>query len=219
MTGARVADAGGLAAILPPVGSLLLGQLTDPLSHTLFVLALIYVVQDRWLVLAAALALGVLAKETVVIVVPVYWACNGRRGWPALGKASVLGAACVLAFLAARLPLGWWPGYGSINGTEGLMIGTNLGIGQPLYSGSAPTLMNYVHPLLFVGLFVPFIARNWRGINARLKVMGLTLTPLLLASNLCFGWMYESRNYLPLLPMLTTMALPARRAETARPPS
>ena len=32
------------------------GQLTDPLSHALFVLSLIYVVQDRWLALAASLA-------------------------------------------------------------------------------------------------------------------------------------------------------------------
>jgi hypothetical protein len=38
----------------------------------------------------------------------------------------------------------------------------------------------------------------------------LTLVPLVLASNLCFGWMYESRNYLPLVPLLATMALEAK---------
>src|SRR5205085_874917 len=52
-----------------------LGQLTDPLSHALFVLALTLTVRDRWAPLAVALALGVLAKETVVLMVPVYWAC------------------------------------------------------------------------------------------------------------------------------------------------
>src|SRR5262249_31232257 len=39
------------------------GQLTDPVSHALFALAFIYLLEDRPLALAAALALGVVAKE------------------------------------------------------------------------------------------------------------------------------------------------------------
>jgi hypothetical protein len=46
--------------------------------------------------------------------------------------------------------------------------------------------------------------------------MFLVLMPLLLASNLCFGWLYESRNYVPLLPLLTALALPANRNPDAR---
>jgi hypothetical protein len=191
------------------------GQLTDPLSHSLFVLAMIYVLQDRWPLVAAALALGVLAKETAVVLVPVYWACHWRQGWAALAKTAVLGAACVAAFLAARVPLGWRLGYGNINGTTGLMIGTNLGIGHPLYYGVAPTYMNYLHPLLFVGVFIPFIALQWRQIDRRLRVMFVTLTPLVLFANLCFGWMYESRNYVPLLPLLATMVLQGARPRRA----
>jgi hypothetical protein len=186
------------------------GQLTDPLSHTLFVLAMIYMIEDRLLALAAALALGVLAKETAVVVVPAYWACYWRRGLRALLTTAALGLVCTAAFLAARLPLGWGLGYGSINGTEGLMIGTNLGIGPPRYIGSAPTFENYLHPLLFVAPFLPAIAWNWRRADGRLKALFLTLTPLVLLSNLCFGWMYESRNYMPLLPLLATLALPAK---------
>src|SRR5262249_25076503 len=106
-----------------------LGQLTDPLSHFLFVLALVYIVEDRWVALATVLVLGVLAKETAVLLVPAYLACTWRQGLSAFGKTAALGVACVAAFLAARLPLGWSLGYGSINGTEGLMIGDNLGIG------------------------------------------------------------------------------------------
>src|SRR5262249_41102908 len=83
------------------------GQLTDPLSHALFVAALIFVVQDRFLALAAVLALGVMAKETVVLVLPAYWACTWRKGWPAFLKTVALGVVCVLAFLSTRLPLGW----------------------------------------------------------------------------------------------------------------
>ena len=192
-----------------------LGQLTDPLSHALFVLALICVVQDRWVTLAAALALGVLAKETAVLLVPVYWTCYWRRGWFTLAKTLVLGTACVAAFLAARLPLGWRPGNEDLNGLSGLMIGTNLGIGEPLATTTVPLAMNYLHPALFILPFLPMIFLRWRSLDPRLRVIFLTFTPLLLFSNLCYGWLYESRNYVPLLPLLTTMALPAKPRPTA----
>jgi hypothetical protein len=193
------------------------GQLTDPVSHALFVLAMIYLVENRVLALAAALALGVAAKETAVLLVPAYLASKRGRGpfWEngprplfrALATTAGLGVVCVAAYLAVRLPLGWRPGYGAINGTEGLMIGTNLGIGEPLYHRAAPLWANYLHPLLFVGIFLPSIAFGWRRLDGRLRALCLTLVPLLLLTNLCFGWMYESRNYLPLVPLLTTAAL------------
>jgi hypothetical protein len=183
------------------------GQLTDPLSHALFVFSLIWLIQDRWLLLAAALALGVMAKETVVLVVLSYFVCYLRQGWPALIKTSVLGLACAGAFLATRLPLGWQLSNSNINGTDALMIGTNLGLGEPLYNAAAPLYENYLHPLWFVGAFVPPIAWSWRRLDYRLRVLLLTLTPTLLLSNLCFSWMYESRNYMPLVPLHATAAL------------
>jgi hypothetical protein len=194
------------------------GQPTDPISHTLFVLSLVYLIEDRPAALAAALALGVLAKETAVIVVPAYLACYWRRGWRALFVTAGLGAACVAAFLAARLPLGWGPGYDDINGTSGLMIGTNLGLGEPIASTSVPLSENYLHPLLFIGTFVPFIAWRWRHVDPRLRALCLTLTPLLLASNVSFGWLYESRNYMPLVPLLATAAMPPGRVVRAGGP-
>jgi hypothetical protein len=183
------------------------GQLADPLSHSLFVLAFIYLLEDRPLALAAALALGVLAKETIVIVAPAYLACYWRRGWRAWGITAGLGGACVAAFLAARLPLGWRPSHDSINGTPGLLFGTNLGFGTPLAETSAHLWENYFHPLLFVGVFLPVLVWRWRHIDLRLRALFLTVTPLLLASSAGFGWLYESRNYMPLLPLLATMAL------------
>jgi hypothetical protein len=186
------------------------GQLTDPLSHALFIVALIYVVQDRWMLLAATLALGVMGKETVLLVTVSYFACYWRLGWPAFYRTAVLGAACVAAYFAVRASIGWRLGFDKINGTEGLMIESNLGIdlglGYAKYRGAAPVVMNYLHPVLFVGPFLPFIIFGWRRIDGRLKAAFLTLTPLLLVTNLCFGWMYESRNYMPLVPLLATMA-------------
>jgi hypothetical protein len=183
------------------------GQLTDPLSHCLFAAALIYAVRDCPVRLGLALALGVLAKETVVLMVPTYAACQAWRGWRTLKRTAGLGAVCVATFLAARLPLGWRPGYEALNGTNGLMVTSNLGIGPPLYESDVPMVMNYIHPLLFVGVFVPVVAARCQETDGRLKALFLVLVPLLLASSLCFGWLYESRNYMPLLPLLTTMVI------------
>jgi hypothetical protein len=190
-----------------------MGQPTDPVSHALFVLALIYLVRDRSAALGLTLFLGVLAKETVVLLVPAYLACYWRQGKPAFLKTACLGAVCVAAFLAARLPYGWRPSYAAINGTSRLMIVDNLGFGpgydeSPYHPAAAPH-QNYVQPLLFVGTFLPFIAWRWRWLDGRLKAIFVTVTPLLLLSSLCFSWLYESRNYMPLLPLLATMAIPA----------
>ncbi len=191
------------------------GQLTDPLSHTLFVLAFLYLLEDRPIALAAALALGIVAKETVIIVAPAYLACYGRRGWRAWLITAALGGACVAAFLAVRLPLGWRLNYGNINGTSGLMIDLNLGFGPPIPDRFPPLWENYLHVLLFVGLFLPVIAWRWRVLDPRLRALAVVVTPLLLISNVCFGWLYESRNYMPLVPLLATMAL-SRRRESAQ---
>jgi hypothetical protein len=200
-----------VAALYPLSVWFYLGQLTDPLSHALFVFACLWTIQDRTALLAVSLALGILAKETAVLLVPVYWACHWPGGVRLLLKTALMGAVCVAAFLAVRLPYGWYPGYGAINGTDRLMIFDNLGIGEPTYAGAAPLWQNYLQPALFVLPFVPLIAWGWRRLDARLKAMCLTLPPLLLLSNLCFGWLYESRNYMPLLPVLGTAAAMALR--------
>jgi hypothetical protein len=131
----------------------------------------------------------------------------------ALATTVLLGLAATAAFFAVR-STGWQPEYGKINGA-GLMITTNLGIGQPIASTPVPLWENYAHPLLFVGPFLVALAWRWRNIDLRLRTACVTLTPLLLGSNLCFGWMYESRNYMPLVPLLATAALPARRDPAA----
>lgn len=186
------------------------GQLTDPMSHALFVLALLWIVQDRWLLVLGAVALGVMAKETAVVLVPAYLACHWRRGTPALLRTAAIGLVCVAAYVAVRLPVGWSPGLSSPSGTSGLMLATNLGIGKPLYRPPAPLYQNYLQPLLFVGAFLPMIAIHWRQSDRRLKALFLTVVPLVLLSSACFSWLYESRNYMPLLPLLAALALTPR---------
>jgi hypothetical protein len=193
-------------ALFPLSVQYYMGQLTDPMSHALFALGLIYIVENNGPALLAALALGVGAKETAVVLVPAYAACGWRRGRPALAWTAVLTAASVAAFLAFRAPYGWSLRYESIHGSEGLMILDNLGLGGNT-AGAAPLYENYVQPLVFVGLFLPLVARNWRRADARLRALFLTLTPAILGTSLCFSWLHESRNYVPLLPVLTSLAL------------
>jgi hypothetical protein len=208
-----------VALLYPPSVWYYWGQLTDPLSHSLMVFGLIWVVRQKIGLLTVSLALGVLAKETAVLVVVVYWACHWRGGWRPLLTAIGLGLVCLAAFLAARLPFAWGLGFDKFNGTPGLLILDNLGIPPPdrRIQPGAPVYQLYLHPALFTLPFVPFIAWGWRRLDGRLKAMCLTLMPLLLLTTLCFGWMYESRNYMPGLPVLTTAALFAFAVPERRP--
>jgi hypothetical protein len=193
------------------------GQLTDPASHALYALGLIYVVENRRLALALALVLGVLAKETAVILVTGYYLCYWRQGIRAVAKTAVTVVCCVAAFLAVRLPLGWSISFDSVNSTTGLMIGTNLGLGRQIFMGAmAPLSQNYIQPLLFIGAFLPWIVAYWRSADRSLKVLFLTQVPLVLLSSLCFSWLYESRNYIPLLPILTSLAQPGQKGLAAQ---
>jgi hypothetical protein len=70
-------------------------------------------------------------------------------------------------------------------------------------------LPNYLPLLLFLGVFLPFIAWHWRTTDDRLLALFLVFVPLLFASNLCFGWLYESRNYMPAIPLLVALAMGA----------
>lgn len=194
------------------------GQLTDPMSHALFALGLCYTVDRRPLALAVALVLGVMAKETAVVLLPAYLACDpgDRRRWLETAGAA---AAAGVAYFAARVPVGWGPNFESINGTAGLMVTSNLGLRDAPYRLKPGMLLrNYLHPIVFIGSFLPFIAWHWRQADRRLRVLFLVLTPLLLLSNLSFGWMYESRNYVPLLPVLTALALRPTKPKPAAPP-
>lgn len=193
------------------------GQLADPLSHALFILSVLYALENRPVAFIASLALGVAAKETVVLMVVAYVACRGRLSPRTVAVALGAGLACMAAYLAVRLAACWRPGFANVNGLDALMIGTNLGIGEPIAFTTVPLWMNYFHPLLFIGPFVPPIVAQYRQIDPALRRVVFSLVPPLLASNLCFGWLYESRNYMPAVPLLGTAALPFSRRTSLAP--
>jgi hypothetical protein len=195
----------GIYAALYPFSLLsYMGQLTDPMSHAFFALGLLYLVEDRWLPLAASLALGVAAKETAVLLVPAYAACWWWRGQQTYVRTTVLGLVAAATFLVVRLPFGWSGDTQSINGSR-LMVAPNLGFGAPVGT-AAPLYQNYLQPLLFIGLFLPFVWKHRREVDFRLRALFVTLVPLVFLSSLAFSWLHESRNYVPLLPILVSMA-------------
>jgi hypothetical protein len=187
------------------------GQLTDPMSHALFALALCYLVEDRWFLLAMSVALGVLAKETAVIIVLAYFVCHIERPLRALVRSLGPALAGTAAYVAARLPFGWRPASGSINETPP-NLWANLGMAPLAHFPESIINQFWIQPLIFIGIFLPFIVWRWRQAEWPLKALFLTLVPLLFASQLLYGWLYESRNYVPLLPVLTTLALTPGRA-------
>jgi hypothetical protein len=190
------------------------GQLTDPMSHALFVSSLIYIVTDQWAPLLVSLVLGVAAKETAVVLVLGYYACYWRRGLSALANTLGLLLGCVSAYLAVRLPAGWLESlteerslFRSINATSALMVWRNLRVRMDWVDYRPRGIENYLLPLLFVGPFVPGIIRNWCRTDRCLRALAVSVTPLVLASSLCFSWMREARNYMPLIPLLASASI------------
>ena len=51
-----------------------------------------------------------------------------------------------------------------------------------------------------------FLVLGWKETPASLKRMALYLTPVLLISNVFFGWLYETRNYMPAVFVLAVIA-------------
>jgi hypothetical protein len=187
------------------------GQLTDPVSHALFALGLVWIVQDRRGLLLAALVLGMLAKETAVLLVPAYWACHRRQGARAMLWSAAFLVVCTAAFLATRWPLGWRPG-SSLNGVDGTMLfWANFAPRESDYQTFVPLLERWLHPLAFVVPFVPLVVWGWRQAAPSLRALTLTVVPLMIGVHVTMSWSYESRNYMPALPVLAVYAVPFAR--------
>jgi hypothetical protein len=183
------------------------GQLTDPVSHALFAWGLVWIVQDRRGLLLAALVLGMLAKETAVLLVPAYWACHRREGTRTVLWSVAFLVVCTAAFLAPRWPLGWRPG-ASLNGVEGtLLLSANFAPREMDARTSVPLAEHWLHPLAFVVPFVPLAAWGWRQTPPSLRALALTVVPLMIGVHVTMSWSYESRNYMPALPVLAALAV------------
>jgi hypothetical protein len=185
------------------------GQLTDPISHALFVLGLVWVVEDRRGLVLGAVGLGMLAKETAVLLIPAYLACNRKAGIRAVLWSAGFLAVAVAVLLAARLPLGWRPGT-SLNGVDGtLLFLSNFAPDAGDYWAHTSLAERYLHPLAFIVPFLPLAMWKWQQTPDSLRALALTVPPLMIGVHVTMSWAHESRNYMPALPVLAALFIHA----------
>jgi hypothetical protein len=170
------------------------GQLTDPMSHLSFMLALLFIRRGRDFDFAATLVLGLLAKESVLALIGCYLIAALRRGATREGLVraaayAVLGLALLIAVRLLVLKGGL--AYEKVSGVGGEHILTNLG------DSSWPAQV-----LFTIGIFLPMLYLHWRKLPRDLRDNVLVLLPVLLLSSLLFSWLAEARNYMPVTALL-----------------
>ena len=171
------------------------GQLTDPLSHLSFVLAFLFLGTEEFWLLLTVLVIGSLAKETV-LAMTLYFVLFHRKEKNYIGKAALLCAGTVIAYFGVRLAiLKGTMNYVQVSATSLGHIRVNAG-----FLAWVPAF------LLTVGVFLPFLAIGWDRTPAVLKRQALFLLPVLFLSSLLFGWLYETRNFMPLVFVLAVIA-------------
>jgi len=177
-----------VAAVYPISFENYIGQLTDPLSHLSFVLGFLFLETTDFAALLTALLIGSLAKETVLALAGFY-AFFARRDKNHFAKAVILCAVSLAVYVLVRLIiLHGAMHYGQVSGTTPAHIAENLRDRKWI-------------ELFFMtaGAYLPFLALGWRDTPPYLRNLVMFLVPVLLLSSLLFGWLAESRNYMPVV--------------------
>ncbi len=180
-----------LVAVVYPVSfEYYAGQLTDPLSHLSFVLAFIFLETGDFGLLLATLLIGSLAKETVIAMAGYYVIfCRGDKHY--LARAATLSVGSLAVYLGVRafvLKSSSRYGYEQVSGVAPGHLWVNLAGGRWL-----PLV------LLTAGAFVPFLIAGYKQTPASLKRQAGFLFPVLFVSSALFGWLFEARNFMPLV--------------------
>lgn len=184
-----------VAAVFPISFEAYAGQLTDPLSHLSFVLAFIFLETGDFEFLLSTLLIGCLAKETVLALSGYYVLfCRSDRRYTI--KAVGICVASAVAYYGVRLlVLHGSMEYRQISGVPLTHVIDNLrSPGWP------------VATLALLGGYATFLVLGWRETPLALKRLALYLIPVLLISNLFFGWLHETRNYMPAVFVLAVIA-------------
>ena len=186
-----------LVGIIYPISfELYAGQLTDPLSHLSFVLAFIFLATGQFWFLLTTLLLGSLAKETVLAMAAYYVLFHHKdRYYPA--KAALLCSAAAVFYFGVRFAvLHGSMDYAQVSGVSSSHIRDNLND----YHVWVPRVF------LTVGSLFPFLALGWKTTPRVLKQQILFLAPTLFLSSLAFGWLSETRNFMPMVFILAVVA-------------
>jgi hypothetical protein len=170
------------------------GQLTDPLSHLSFVLAFIFLETGDFAFLISTLLIGSLAKETVLALAGFYVLfCRSDPRYPL--KAVTLCVSSLAFYFGVR--------YFVLHGTIRYVQISHV---DPHHVIDNLTSADW--PLAIVVLlgYMIFLLLGWKETPRALKRMTFFLLPVLLISNLFFGWLRETRNYMPIVFVLSVVA-------------
>ena len=182
------------------------GNLLDPMSHLVMLTAFYYCRQRQFWSFFWLFVMGVFIKETMLLLAPCYYLMNletvslrEKRTWQQI---ILLGATGMDVFFACRLPFNFNYNTSTLNNTPESMIYANLGFARAQMTSLVPVFERYLHPFLFLLMWLPLIVWQRRRLPASLFWTTLYFTTALYLTNLFFGWNYESRNFVPGLILL-----------------
>jgi hypothetical protein len=182
------------------------GNLLDPTSHLVMLSAFYYARQQRFWTFFSLFVLGMFIKETMLLLAPCYWLMNletsGLRQHRNLPRITLLAFVGALIFLACRIPFHFRFDFATLNRTDQSMIYANLGLPGANYLNTAPLFQRYLHPFLFLFMWLPLIIWQRRRLPVSLFWTAIYFAATLYLTNLFFSWNHESRNFVPGLVML-----------------
>lgn len=171
------------------------GQMTDPVSHLSIAMGLLFIESGSFIFLLLTLLIGILAKESILIVIPCYALVRWKEPdyWLNLGLLTVGGGG--VAWLVRRIVVG------------AVQYERISGVGSDWWKPNLASTGWEEQVLYTVGILLPFTALAWKGTPHNLKLLVLILLPGLLVSNAMFSWMHEARNLIPaVIPMAVMTA-------------
>ena len=183
------------AAIYPVSFENYAGQLTDPLSHLSFVLALLFLETEEFAWLLTTLLIGSLAKETVLAMAG-YYVLFRRQEKGYVVKSALLVGLSLAVYFGVRFFV--------LHGAMSYQQTSGVGLDHVLENWRDPEWR--IPFLLTACALLPFLAVGWKQTAVSLKRQALFLLPVLFLSSLFFSWLRESRNFMPLVFVTSVIA-------------
>jgi hypothetical protein len=195
----------------------------DPMSHAVMLAALTCCQRRQFWQVFWLFVLGMFIKETMLLIIPCYYLMNIEtfrfRDSRVLWRLALLVVAGLGVFLACRIPFHFNYDFNTLNRTYELMVYSNLGLAQGQAQSTVSVFQRYLHPILFIFMWLPLIVWRWKLLPPSLCWTALYLAAAFYITNLCFGWNYESRNFVPaLIVLLVCTIIIVNRLIEARPP-
>lgn len=183
-----------VSAVYPMSFESYAGQLTDPMSHLSFVLAFLFLATGHFEYLLSTLIIGSLAKETVLAMTGFYalFCRQDRHYWR---KAAILCASTLIAYYGVRLLV-----------LRGSMRYKQISGVDPHHAIDNLKQRDWPMAVVILLAYSIFLVIGWKETPGMLKRLALYLIPVLVISNVFFGWLHETRNYMPAVFVLAVIA-------------